>query len=209
VSNNSRNNLRNAASWKDWTDEDLIFSFQQGEEDAFNEIVNRYKIPLYNFVSRLLGDPMFSEDIVQETFIRVYRNKHRYHRIAKFSTWIYTIASNLAKTELRRRKIKQFFSISSKGNEEKDYDLPDRSHDIEKDVDRSLKQDAVLKEIDNLPSPFKEAVILRDIQDLSYEEISDILDVPLGTVKSRVNRGRARLQKRLRFIGREEMDDQL
>jgi len=207
VSINSRKNPEDATSLKDWTDEDLIFSFQQGDVEAFNEIVHRYKNPLFNFVSRLLGDPMFSEDIVQETFVRVYRNKHRYHRIAKFSTWIYTIASNLAKTELRRKKIKQFFSISSKGTEERDYDLPDRSRDVERDVDRSMKQDAVLKEIDRLPSPFKEAVILRDIQDLSYEEISDILDVPLGTVKSRVNRGRARLQRRLRFIGREEMND--
>ena len=209
MSINNRDNSENISALKDWTDEDLIFSFQQGEVEAFNEIVTRYKNPLFNFVCRLLGDPMFSEDIVQETFIRVYRNKHRYHRIAKFSTWIYTIASNLAKTELRRRKIKQFFSISSKGTDEKDYDLPDRSHDVEKDVDRLMKQETVLKEIDRLPSPFKEAVILRDIQDLSYEEISGILDVPLGTVKSRVNRGRARLQRRLRFIGREEMDDQL
>jgi RNA polymerase sigma-70 factor (ECF subfamily) len=196
--------MDDVAGVKDWTDEDLIFGFQQGNVEAFNEIVERYKNPLYNFVSRLLGDPMFSEDIVQETFIRVYRNKHRYHRIAKFSTWIYTIASNLAKTELRRRKVKQFFSISSKGTEEKDYDLPDHSSSVERDVDLAMKQEAVLKEIDRLPAPFKEAVILRDIQDLAYEEISEILDVPLGTVKSRVNRGRARLQKILKFIGQEE-----
>ena len=122
-----RTQMNDVAGVKDWTDEDLIFGFQEGNTEAFNEIVDRYKNPLYNFVCRLLGDPMFSEDIVQETFVRVYRNKHRYHRIAKFSTWIYTIASNLAKTELRRRKVKQFFSISSKGTDEKDYDLPDHS----------------------------------------------------------------------------------
>lgn len=196
--------MDDVAGVKDWTDEDLIFGFQQGNVEAFNEIVERYKNPLYNFVCQLLGDPMYSEDIVQETFVRVYRNKHRYHRIAKFSTWIYTIASNLAKTELRRRKVKQFFSISSKGTEEKDYDLPDHSSSVERDVDLAMKQEAVLKEIDRLPAPFKEAVILRDIQDLAYEEISEILDVPLGTVKSRVNRGRARLQKILKFIGQEE-----
>jgi RNA polymerase sigma-70 factor (ECF subfamily) len=209
VSNNNRKPTETGSNLKEWLDEDLIFSFQQGDLEAFNEIVGRYKNPLYNFVCRLLGDPMYSEDIVQETFIRVYRNKHRYHRIARFSTWIYTIASNLAKTELRRRKVKQFFSISSKGSEEKDYDLPDRSQDVEKEVDRSMKQEAVVREINKLPSPFKEAVILRDMQDLSYEEISGILGVPLGTVKSRVNRGRARLQKRLKYIGREEMDDSL
>ena len=191
------------------TDEELIARFQKGDVYAFEKIVSRYKDPLVNFVYNFLGNRIDAEDVVQETFLRVFKNKHLYRNIAKFSTWIYTIASNLAKTELRRRKIKQFFSISSKGTDEKDYDLPDRSHDVEKDVDRLMKQETVLKEIDRLPSPFKEAVILRDIQDLSYEEISGILDVPLGTVKSRVNRGRARLQRRLRFIGREEMDDQL
>lgn len=204
MSISNRTQMDDVTGVKDWTDEDLIFGFQQGNVEAFNEIVERYKNPLYNFVCRLLGDPMYSEDIVQETFVRVYRNKHRYHRIAKFSTWIYTIASNLAKTELRRRKVKQFFSISSKGTDEKDYDLPDHSRSVERDVDLAMKQEAVLKEIDRLPAPFKEAVILRDIQDLAYEEISEILDVPLGTVKSRVNRGRARLQKILKFIGQEE-----
>ncbi|MBI5059047.1 sigma-70 family RNA polymerase sigma factor [candidate division KSB1 bacterium] len=186
------------------TDEDLILAFQQGDETAFDEIVRRYRDPLFNFVVRLLGDSFFSEDIVQETFLRVYRNKHRYHQVAKFSTWIYTIASNLAKTELRRRKVRNFFSISSKGEDEKDYDLIDQDTDIERDVDGVLKMESILKEINALPFHFKEAVLLRDIQDLSYEEISQILDVPLGTVKSRVNRGRSRLQKRLKFLVSEE-----
>lgn len=186
------------------TDEELILAFQGGEETAFDEIVRRYRDPLYNFVVRLLGDSFFSEDVVQETFVRVYRNKHRYHQVAKFSTWIYTIASNLAKTELRRRKVRNFFSISSKGEDEKDYDLVDHDIDIERQVDGKMKSEMVLKEINALPFHFKEAVLLRDIQDLSYEEIAQILDVPLGTVKSRVNRGRSRLQKKLKFLEREE-----
>jgi RNA polymerase sigma-70 factor, ECF subfamily len=188
------------------TDEDLILAFQNGDVSAFEEIVRRYRDPLFNFVVRLLGDAFFSEDIVQETFLRVYRNRHRYHQVAKFSTWIYTIASNLAKTELRRRKVRNFFSISSKGEDEKDYDLIDSSSDIERDVDGVLKSEIILKEIDALPFHFKEAVLLRDIQDLSYEEISQILNVPLGTVKSRVNRGRSRLQKRLKFLVNEESE---
>ncbi len=188
------------------TDEDLILAFQNGDVKAFDEIVRRYRDPLFNFVVRLLGDAFFSEDIVQETFLRVYRNRHRYHQVAKFSTWIYTIASNLAKTELRRRKVRNFFSISSKGEDEKDYDLVDTSTDIERDVDGIVKSEIILKEINALPYHFKEAVLLRDIQDLSYEEISQILNVPLGTVKSRVNRGRSRLQKRLGFLVREELE---
>ena len=114
------------------TDEELIAAFQQENAAAFDEIVRRYRDPLYNFVVRLLGDTLFSEDVVQETFVRVYRNKHRYHQVAKFSTWIYTIASNLAKTELRRRKVRNFFSISSKGNEERDYDIQDQGVDVER-----------------------------------------------------------------------------
>ncbi len=188
------------------TDEELILSFQEGNETAFDEIVRRYRDPLFNFVVRLLGDTFFSEDVVQETFLRVYRNKHRYHQVAKFSTWIYTIASNLAKTELRRRKIRNFFSISSKGEDERDYDLVDASTDIERDVDGVLKGEIILREINALPYHFKEAVLLRDIQDLSYEEIAQILDVPLGTVKSRVNRGRTRLQHRLKFLVNEESE---
>lgn len=188
------------------TDEDLILAFQNGDVSAFEEIVRRYRDPLFNFVVRLLGDSFFSEDVVQETFLRVYRNRHRYHQVAKFSTWIYTIASNLAKTELRRRKVRNFFSISSKGEDEKDYDLVDSSIDIERDVDGVLKGEVILKEIHALPFHFREAVLLRDIQDLSYEEISQILNVPLGTVKSRVNRGRSRLQKKLRFLIDEESE---
>jgi RNA polymerase sigma-70 factor, ECF subfamily len=188
------------------SDEDLILAFQNGDSTAFDEIVKRYRNPLFNFVVRLLGDSFYSEDIVQETFVRVYRNKHRYHQVAKFSTWIYTIASNLAKTELRRRKVRNFFSISSKGNEEKDYDIVDGSADVEKDVEGSIRTEMILKEIDKLPFHFREAVLLRDVQDLSYEEISQILDVPLGTVKSRVNRGRSRLQQKLNFLVDEESD---
>jgi RNA polymerase sigma-70 factor (ECF subfamily) len=190
------------------TDEELIYAFQRGDVSAFEEIVRRYKDPLYNFTNRLLGDSIFSEDIVQETFLRVYRNKNRYHQIAKFSTWIYTIASNLAKTELRRRKIRNFFSISSKGSDERDYDLLDVGTDVEREVDSRLKNAIILREINALPAHFREAVLLRDVENFSYEEISEILKVPLGTVKSRVNRGRSRLQKKLKFLVTEGMEDQ-
>ena len=93
------------------TDEELIARFQNGDTYAFDLLVRRYKDPLLNFIYRFLGDIVESEDIVQETFYRVYKNKHYYKEVAKFSTWIYTIAGNLAKTELRRRKRRKVFSI--------------------------------------------------------------------------------------------------
>ena len=180
------------------SDEQLIAQFQAGELSAFEEIVRRYQGQLINFVGRLLNDRNTAEDIVQETFLRVYRNKHRYKEIARFSTWIYTIAGNLARTELRRRKIRNFFSISQRGETEKDYEIPDTEINVEKSVEGGMVRDLILKEVMQLPVYFREVIILRDLQDLSYEEISQILKVPLGTVKSRVNRGRTQIQKRMK-----------
>ncbi|MCX6640127.1 MAG: sigma-70 family RNA polymerase sigma factor [bacterium] len=180
------------------SDEKLIAQFQNGNLAAFEEIVHRYQGQLINFVGRLLNDRITAEDIVQETFLRVYRNKHRYKEIARFSTWIYTIAGNLARTELRRRKIRNIFSISQRGDTEKDYEIPDTDIDLEKQIEGSIEKEVILKEITELPVYFREVIILRDLQDLSYEEISQILNVPLGTVKSRVNRGRTQIQKKLK-----------
>jgi len=181
-------------------DEDLIEKFQQGDIKAFNEIVRRYKDPLLNFVYRFLGNRTESEDIVQETFLRVFRNKHAYRKVAKFSTWIYTIAGNLAKTELRKRKKRNLFSISDIGYEDKDYEISDESLSPEKTVNSNMYDEIIQKEIQNLSPKFREVIILRDIQELSYEEISKIIKIPIGTVKSRVNRARLRLQERLKFL---------
>lgn len=183
------------------TDEELIAKFQNGDLYAFDQIVHRYKDPLINFVYHFLGDRIDAEDVVQETFLRVYRNKHLYRSIAKFSTWIYTIASNLAKTELRRRRRRRLLSLSQMGFDEKDYEIVDEDmRTPEGIVDGKMHEKIIQKEIDALPVKFKEVVVLRDVQEFSYEEISQILGIPIGTVKSRVNRGRLRLQKKLKHL---------
>lgn len=189
------------ANIKTPSDEELIAKFQNGDLYAFDQIVFRYKDPLINFVYHFLGDRIDAEDVVQETFLRVYRNKHLYRSIAKFSTWIYTIASNLAKTELRRRKRRRLLSISQMGFDEKDYELVDDDmRTPEGIVDGKMHEKIIQKEINALPVKFKEVVVLRDVQEFSYEEISQILGIPIGTVKSRVNRGRLRLQKKLKHL---------
>jgi RNA polymerase sigma-70 factor (ECF subfamily) len=179
------------------TDEELIAKFQNGDIYAFEKIVSRYKDPLLNFVYNYLGNRIDAEDVIQETFLRVFKNKHLYRSIAKFSTWIYTIAGNLAKTELRRRRRRRVLSITQMGYDNKDYEIADVFSSPERIFQSTSKEKEIRKEIDDLPLKFKEVVILRDIQEFSYEEISDILKIPIGTVKSRVNRGRLRLQKRL------------
>lgn len=182
------------------TDEDLIERFQQGELAAYEEIVRRYKDQLLNFVFRFLNNQEEAEDVVQETFLRVYRNRFAYTRVAKFSTWIYTIAGNLARTELRRRKRRRFFSLSDMGLEDRDYEISDEVFNPETHVDSTLGEEIIQREISKLSPKFREVIILRDVQELSYEEISKIIRVPIGTVKSRVNRARLRLQNRLKKI---------
>jgi RNA polymerase sigma-70 factor (ECF subfamily) len=182
------------------SDETLIARFQQGDVQAFDVLVRRYKDQLLNYVFRFVGNRNDAEDIVQETFLRVYKNKHYYKEIAKFSTWVYTIAGNLAKTELRRRKRRKVFSVSNFVNDERDFDIPDLDRNPEKEVDGSIKDDIIQRTIEKLPPKFKEVILLRDVQGFAYEEISQILNIPLGTVKSRVNRGRLKLQADLKFL---------
>ncbi len=182
------------------TDETLIAQFQQGDVQAFDVLVRRYKDQLLNYVYRFVNNRVDAEDIVQETFLRVFKNKHYYKEIAKFSTWVYTIAGNLAKTELRRRKRRKIFSVSNFVNDERDFDIPDGERTPDQAVDGSIKDSIIQQAIDKLPPKFKEVILLRDVQGFAYEEISQILNIPLGTVKSRVNRGRLKLQEDLKFL---------
>lgn len=182
------------------TDEELIARFQNGDAYAFDLLVKRYKDPLLNFIYRFIGDLVESEDIVQETFYRVYKNKHYYKEVAKFSTWIYTIAGNLAKTELRKRRRRKVFSIHKESPIDKELELPDLKSDPEKEVNTIVTEKIIHKAIGNLPQKFRQVIVLRDIQGFSYEEISSIIKVPLGTVKSRVNRARLKLQEDLDFL---------
>jgi RNA polymerase sigma-70 factor (ECF subfamily) len=182
------------------SDEDLIERFQQGNTNAYELIVKRYKNQLLNFVYRFLNNQEEAEDVVQETFLRVFRNRFAYTRVAKFSTWIYTIAGNLARTELRRRKRRRLFSLTDMGVEDRDYEIADDVLNPETQANSTLQEEIIQREISKLSPKFREVIILRDVQELSYEEISKIIRVPIGTVKSRVNRARLRLQNRLKDL---------
>jgi RNA polymerase sigma-70 factor (ECF subfamily) len=189
---------------RELSDEELILEFQKNNtEAAFNILVQRYKNPLTNFVFRFLGDYEACADVVQETMIKVYRYKDSYSSVAKFSTWVYTIAGNLARTEYRRQRRRNIFSINDYGEEHKTYDLPDESYRPDVITDSGIKDEIIQKALLKVKETYREAVILRDIQGMSYEEISEILGVNEGTVKSRINRGRAQLQELLKGIYKE------
>lgn len=183
------------------TDEELIKEFQVSNTlDAYEILVKRYKDPLMNFVFRFVGDRDACTDIVQDTMIKFYLNKDSYKEFAKFSTWIYTIAGNLAKNELKRRKRRNLFSIDN-SDDERSIQIEDKSFLApDKSADSEIKNEMIQRALLRVKPVYREVVILRDIQALSYEEIAEITKLSIGTVKSRINRGRTQLQKLLKNI---------
>ena len=181
------------------SDEALIGEFQQGNEAAFNELVCRYKDQLTNFVYRFVGDFDQCQDVVQETFVRVFRNKMSYRPVAKFSTWIYTIATNLAKSHLRRRKFIRLVTLSGEGGGLDGLpELADESSRADRMAESGILEEIIQGALDTLPVKYREIILLREVQELSYEEIAGITGVNLGTVKSRINRARSKLQELLK-----------
>jgi RNA polymerase sigma-70 factor, ECF subfamily len=192
-----RNERRPAAGSEELArvdDSALVARFLEGEKRAFTELADRYHVRLMNFIYRTIGDRDRAEDLVQETFIRVYRHLHRFDQTKKFSTWVYTIAGNLAKNELRNRSRNPLVLFQTiKKNWDADHrpleweDNTYRPDDLYRK--RHLK-DMVEQAVAQLPEHHRMVFVLREMEGKTYEEIAEITGVNLGTVKSRLNRAR-------------------
>ena len=185
----------------DISDEVLIKQFQNGDVRSFNQIVFRYKDRLIHFVNGFVHDIDKAEDLVQDTFMKLYTHKDSYREIAKFSTWLYTIAGNLARTELRKLKRRKTYSVSSLSRDDREFIIQGTDDDPSAIHSTESLQKKIKTALVDLSVEFRTMIILRDIQELSYDEVSKIMNVPLGTVKSRINRGRLKLQESLRKKG--------
>src|SRR3712207_2561676 len=179
---------------KELDDSAVVARFLAGEKRAFNELVERYQGRLLNFVYRTTGDRERAEDLVQETFIRIYRHLHRFDQTKKFSTWAYTIASNLAKNELRNRSRNPLVLFQAI---KKTWDADQRPLEWE---DNTYRPDDLFRKrhlrrmvesaVSELPEHHRTVFVLREMEGKTYEEIADITKCNLGTVKSRLNRAR-------------------
>ena len=194
--------MMDIASPDERTDEEILDEIVRGDMKAFDAIVRRYRDRLLNFVFRFVGDVESAEDIVQETFLRAYRNRDQYPVLLNFSTWLYTIAGNLAKSELRRRKRWRLLSLDW-GDDRGGVHLSDETRRPDLVTESAMAEDQVQRAIESLPPNYREAILLRDVEGLTYEEIAEIVGCPVGTVKSRLNRARLRLQRKLRRLGKE------
>ena len=164
-------------------------------ETAFGELVRRYKGAIVTYLARFVGDLKTAEDLAQETFVRVFKKVDAYDSRARFSTWLYTIASNLAKDEFKRRKRHPSVSFDwqSSGTDDTTRNVPTLENADESPERVALQTETshrVQETLQRLDAEEREILILREIQGLKYEEVAEILALPLGTVKSRIARAR-------------------
>ncbi len=176
----------------------LITALSEGSEDAYEILIQRYQQPVYSLVCRLLNDPGDAPDIVQEVFLKVFRNIGAFRGNSSLKTWVYRIAVNEVYNHRRwfcrhQRKEVAFSSEQGTPNYAGRMTDPGRSP-FQQAADRETRA-LVEQALDKLNPRFRAAVVLRDIEDLNYEEIAAVLDVSLGTVKSRITRGREALRK--------------
>ena len=180
----------------------LMLRVKRGDRAAFAELVEKYKQPVMNFIFRSLRDEIEAEDLAQNVFLQVYKSRRRYKRAAKFSTWLFTIARNLCLNELRRRSRHPAESLDEPHAEhaeqpQRQYEDPAAVSPPEKFLQVELAQ-KIEEALAELPENQRSAILLCRQEELSYEEISEILDCSLSATKSLIHRGRETLKEKLK-----------
>lgn len=186
----------------------LVKKAKQGDLHAFEELILKHEKIVYNVALRMMSHSEDARDISQEVFLKAYRNIKNFDERSQFSTWLYRITANTCIDEMRKRKGKQSFSLEEElENEEGSMrrQIADEGETPEESLLRQEQKSEILQALDSLSSEHKTAVILRDIKGLSYEEIAELLELSLGTVKSRISRGRSQLKQE--FIKLREQKD--
>lgn len=185
----------------DWpfrtSDEQWMWRVQNHDDHAaFGKLVTRWEAPIHRLCHRMLSDTHRAQDLTQETFTRVFANRHRFDTTGKFSTWLWRIALNLCHDELRRR-LRHPESEWSDSHAENPSELEAANPNPSDSLAAAERQDAVRQALRQLTEPYRTVIILRHYENLKFSEIANILDVPEGTVKSRMAEGLNRLARRL------------
>ncbi|UCH84569.1 MAG: sigma-70 family RNA polymerase sigma factor [Candidatus Latescibacterota bacterium] len=192
--------LKEKSKLKELSDEELILKVAEGNNVSFDILVDRYKIRLYNYLFRLVRNEDEAEEIAQETFVKAFIHAGKYKTIAKFSTWLYTIATNLVRNRLRAKKrAPRFLSLWSHNSDSEDdgrtIDLVDHSRQPDSQFNDTELSEIINDAIEKIPEKYRVSFVLREINQLSYEEIAAVTGLKLGTVRSRINRARNYFRK--------------
>ena len=180
------------------SDTQLIERTLGGEPDAFNTLVRRWERQIYGLTLRMLGRDDEARDATQETFLSAYRNLSKFRGEAKFSSWIYRIALNICNTRLRGRS-RNLVSLEEQ-QEEKGFELAADSEDLGAGIQQQQVARAVRKALQGLPAEMRQVIVMKEYEGLKFSEISDILGIPLSTVKTRMYTGLSELRKRLSHL---------
>jgi RNA polymerase sigma-70 factor (ECF subfamily) len=190
------------------SDEELMLRTKAGDRASFGELMRRYRQSLYSFIYRMVGDEALSQDLYQETFLRVYRYAPRYEPRSAFSTFLYTIASNLAINEIKKRKIRRMIPLLREDSRDRQHPEVEASPYVRRmespldAAEREERVEMVRRAIEQLSPSHRVVIVLAEYEGLPYGEIAEIIGVPVGTVKSRINRAKARIKE---WIERHEM----
>lgn len=179
-----------------------ILQVLKGDQDAYGEIVEIYKDKVFQLCYRMLGNRHESEDIAQEAFIRAFINIQSFNIDLKFSTWLYRIATNLCIDRIRKKKPDFFLDAEVAGTDGLTMysHIPSKSDMPEKELESLELEETIQREIMRLPDKYRTVIVLKYIDELSLNEISEVLNLPIGTVKTRIHRGREALRKQLRNV---------
>ncbi len=194
------------ADLREIRDEDLIVQVQNGQRRAYDELVFRYKGRLFSFILRMVKDPGLAEELTQETLIRVYVHAAKYREIAKFSTWVFTIATNLVRNKMRQRSRRpRLVSLNpAPEDDEMPVDPPDHAADPSETIQRAELDRIMAEATAKIPEKYRVPFLLREVEQLSYEEIQQVTGLKLGTVRSRINRARNRFRQAIKPLLRNE-----
>lgn len=199
-STSSKPSPRDNASDSSLEDDALVREAIGGSEKAYTKLVNKYERALHFYIMKMIKNQSKVEDLVQEVFVKAFDNLHSYNTNYAFSTWLYRIATNHTIDYLRKKKLKTLSideSISSRDGE-MEMQLPDQDAQTDRNIIRTQRQKMVRKAIEELPEKYRDVIKLRHMQEKSYQEIADVLDLPLGTVKAHIYRAREMLYKALK-----------
>jgi RNA polymerase sigma-70 factor (ECF subfamily) len=180
-------------------DAELVRKSLTGDQRACRDLVRRYQRPVFSVLMRVVRRAEDAEDLAQETFVRMFRALDRYDPERPFTAWLFTIATRLAIDHLRRRRIQTVSLTVSEPGSTEEHELDVMDHGLRPDeVTSNAEEERITQDlIDSLPEHYRIVVLLRHQQDLSYEEIAEALNLPLGTVKARIHRARALLKQRI------------
>lgn len=188
--------------YEDKSDGEIVTEVLNGNGDLFYFLIRRYEKPIFNYIYRLVKHREEAEDLAQETFTKAFFALHQYDHTYEFSTWIFRIALNVCRDYFRRKKF-LFFSLNTPVGEEEETewgDLIEQNSFLDPDGELNNQElrEELEKAIDHLPLKFKEVIILRHLEGLSYNDISEVTNLPVGTVKTYLHRARKKLREELK-----------